>query len=61
MQIYYIESVNKYFVKLSQVNKNMGDYEVMDYIENNQYTGDIEALMDEIIEENIESLKELAK
>ena len=61
MQIYYIESVNKYFVKLSQVNKNMGDYEVMDYIENNQYKGDIEALMDEIIEENIEALKELAK
>lgn len=61
MQFYYIECVNKYFVKVSQVNKNMGCYEVQEYIEKNQYTGDIEALMDEIIEENIEALKELAK
>lgn len=61
MQLYYIESANKYFVKVSQVNKNMGCYEVQEYIEKNQYTGDIEALMDEIIEENIEALKELAK
>lgn len=61
MQFYYIESANKYFVKVSQVNKNMGCYEVQEYIEKNQYTGDIEALMDEIIEENIEALKELAK
>ena len=61
MQLYYIESANKYFVKVSQVNKNMGDYEVQEYIEKNQYKGDIEALMDEIVEENIEALKELAK